>query len=91
MILSGPFVIPAPDPVARATRSPAADAKAATHRTPAGDPVHSFRTLLQDLRSIVRNHCRPRESADAPTFTMTTTPTAAQRRALDLVHTITVT
>ncbi len=79
------------DPVARATRSPAADAKAATHRTSAGDPVHSFRTLLQDLRAIVRNHCRPRESAEAATFTMTTTPTATQRRALDLIQTITVT
>ena len=79
------------DPVARATRSAAADAKAATQRTTTGDLVHSFRTLLHDLRSIVRNHCRPRESAEAATFTMTTTPTAAQRRALDLVHTITVT
>ena len=78
------------DPVARATRSPAADAKAATHRTTAGDPVHSFRTLLQDLRAIVRNHCRPRESAETATFTMTTTPTAVQRRALDLVQTIAV-
>jgi len=78
------------DPVARATRSAAAAAKAATHRTTAGDPVHSFRTLLQDLRSIVRNHCRPRDAAEAATFTMTTTPTVAQRRALDLVQTITM-
>ena len=73
------------DPVARATRSAAADQKAATHRTPDGALVHSFRTLLQDLSTIVRNRCRMRDVPEAPTFDLTTTPTPAQRRALDLI------
>ena len=50
--------------------------------------VHSFRTLLDDLSSIVRNRCRTRGHDDAPTFTVTTTPTPEQRRALDLLKQI---
>jgi len=73
------------DPVAPAKRSQAADQKAATHQLADGTTVHSFRTLLQDLSSIVRNRCRTRGHADAPTFTVTTTPTPEQRRALDLL------
>jgi len=76
------------DPVARATRSAAAEQKAATHRTSDGPPVHSFRTLLQDLSTIVRNQCRTKDVADAPTFAVTTTPSTAQRRALDLIQQI---
>jgi hypothetical protein len=73
------------DPVAPARRSASADQKAATHRLPDGTPVHSLRTLLHDLSSIVRNRCRTRGQDDAPTFTLTTTPTPEQRRALDLL------
>ena len=76
------------DPVARATRSVAADQKAATHRTTDGTPVQGFRTLLQDLSTIVRNRCRTRDVPDAPTFELTTTPTPAQRRAFDLIQQI---
>lgn len=76
------------DPVAPAHRSEAADAKAATHCTTRGTLVHSFRTLLQDLGSIVRNTCRTRGQEDAPTFAVITTPTTEQRRALDLLKRI---
>lgn len=76
------------DPVAPAQRSEAADAKAATHCTTRGTLVHSFRTLLQDLGSIVRNTCRTRGQEDAPTFAVITTPTTEQRRALDLLKRI---
>ena len=38
--------------VAPATPSPTALRKAATRRTPHGAPVHSFRTLLDDLATI---------------------------------------
>lgn len=76
------------DPAARATRSVAADQKAATHRTPDGAPVQSFRTLLQDLSTIVRNRCRTRDVPDAPTSELTTTPTPAQRRAFDMIQQI---
>ncbi len=76
------------DPVAPARRSTGAAKKAATHRTADGTSVHSFRTLLDDLSSIVRNRCRTRGQDDAPTFTLTTTPTPEQRRALDLLKQI---
>jgi hypothetical protein len=76
------------DPVARARRSAAAEEKAATHRLADGTTVHSFRTLLQDLSTIVRNSCRLREHEDAPTFTVTTTPSPQQRRAFDLLKRI---
>lgn len=76
------------DPVAPARRSQAADHKAATHRLANGTPVHSFRTLLEDLSSMVRNTCRTSRDADAPTFAVVTTPTPEQRRALDLLKRI---
>lgn len=76
------------DPVAPAHRSAAADTKAATHRQKNGAAVHSFRTLLEDLSSIVRNTCRTRRDKDAPTFAVVTTPTDDQRRALDLLKKI---
>lgn len=76
------------DPVSPARRSAAADQKAATHRLADGTTVHSFRTLLQDLSTIVRNSCRIRGNDDAATFTVTTTPTAEQRRAYTLLKRI---
>lgn len=78
------------DPVAPARRSAAADAKAATHRLDNGTPAHSFRTLLQDLATIVRNTCRvPGGAADGPTFQVVTTPNPKQKRALELLEKIT--
>jgi hypothetical protein len=54
-----------------------------------GSPVHSFSTLMADLSTLVRNTCRvPGAAADAPPFEILTTPTPAQRRALDLVEQI---
>lgn len=79
------------DPVAPATRSAAAAAKAATHRLDDGTPAHSFRTLMQDLARIVRNTCRnPGADPAAPTFPVVTTPSLEQRRAFDLLASITV-
>jgi hypothetical protein len=48
-----------------------------------GAPVHSFRTMLADLATIVKNTVQP--TGGAPSFDMTTTPTALQKRALDLL------
>ena len=76
------------DPVAPARRSAAAEEKAVTHRLADGTMVHSFRTLLQDLSTIVRNACRVRGHEDAPTFTVTTTPSSEQRRAFALLKRI---
>jgi hypothetical protein len=76
------------DPVAAARRSAEAAGKAARHRLPDGTTVHSFRTLLEDLSSIVRSTCRAPGQTGGATFAVVTTPTADQRRALDLLKRI---
>jgi transposase len=73
------------DPVAPAGRSRRALVKDETKVLPDGSPVHSFRTLLKDLSSIVRNTCTPKGAAASATFELTTIPTPEQRRALDLI------
>jgi DDE family transposase len=73
-----------PSPVAPATRSSRARAKAATKHTPAALPVHSFATLLADLGTICLNTIAPADPALAG-FRLVTTPTAPQRQALDLL------
>jgi len=70
------------DPVAKATRSPAAQRKAQTKRTTAGDPCHSYRSLIDELGTLTRNTIRlPGTSA---TYDKLTQPTDLQARALDL-------
>jgi transposase len=75
------------DPVAPAKRSKAALAKVASHTLDDGTAVHSFSTLLADLATIVRNTCRtPNAQPTAPAFEIITTPSAKQRRALELIQ-----
>jgi hypothetical protein len=71
-------------PVAPATRSPKALAKAATKHTPGDLPVHSFSSLLTDLATICLNTITPADPA-LPGFRLITTPTALQRQALELL------
>lgn len=72
----------AADPVAKATRSPAAQRKATTKRTAAGEPCHSYHSMLDELATQTRNTIRlPGASA---TFDKLTQPTDLQARALDL-------
>jgi hypothetical protein len=79
------------DPVAAAERSEAALEKVATRTLKDGSPVHSFRTLLADLSTIVRNTCEARVGQRSGSiFQMTTTPNPAQHRALQLLQQITV-
>jgi transposase len=79
------------DPVAPAKRSEKALQKVHTKTLDDGTPAHSFRTLLQELSTIVSNECRARgSSVDVPTFHIVTTPSPAQQRAYDLLKTITV-
>ncbi len=66
-------------PVAPAKVSAAAKAKAASHRTADGLPVHSFRTLLQDLATLTRNTVR---MGDAPRAIILASPTPIQREVL---------
>ena len=73
-----------PSVVAPARVSPSARAKAATKRTPDGDPVHSFRTLLDDLATITRNTVAPRLPGAEP-FQVTTRPTPLQTKVFELL------
>jgi hypothetical protein len=75
------------DPVAPAKRSAKALLKVARHRLEDDTPAHSFSTLLAELATIVRNTCRtPAAGADAPTFTVITTASPKQKRALELLQ-----
>ncbi len=70
-------------PVAKAKVSPAARRKAARKRTEDGQPVHSFRTLLQDLANLTRNSVR---FGDAHPTTILARPTPSQTRAFELLN-----
>lgn len=67
-------------PVAPAKVSAAAYAKAASRKTADGGPVHSFRTLLQDLATLSRNVAR---LGDAPAVAMLATPTPLQQEVFN--------
>ena len=70
--------------VAKAQRSARTLAKIQTKRTPEGLPVHSFRTLLQDLATLTQNRIVPKISGVQP-FEMLATATAVQQRAFELL------
>lgn len=72
------------DPVAKATRSPAATRKAHTQRTPDGQPCHTLKSLLDELATRTRNTIRLAGS-DA-TFDQLTEPTVLQTHALTLIN-----
>lgn len=77
------------DSVAPAKRSNAAIKKAANRTLDEGTPVHSFKTLMQDLQTLLQNTCRASQGAqDASTFEITTTLTVKQKRALELLDLI---
>ncbi len=71
--------------VAKARTSPSAERKAATRQTPDGLPVHSFRTLLDDLSSVALNTVHLAGSEASP-LTIVTRPTPLQRRAFSLLE-----
>jgi len=70
--------------VAKAGRSPAAQAKQTRGLTDDGLPVHSFASLLADLATLTRNEV---VTAAAPDIALTlyARPTAIQRKAFDLL------
>ncbi len=69
-------------PVAKARVSPSARRKAISRRAEDGQPVHSFRTLLQDLANLTRNSVR---FGDARPTTILSRPTPTQTRAFQLL------
>ena len=73
-----------PSVVAPAEVSPSAQDKARRKRTASGEPVHSFRTLLDDLATVANNRVVA-PLADAKPFDLITRPTALQRKAFTLL------
>jgi hypothetical protein len=70
--------------VAKAERSRTAVTKQTTGRTEDGLPVHSFRTLLDDLATLTRNTLVTAIAPEQP-FTLIARPTPVQQRARDLL------
>jgi hypothetical protein len=75
---------PTPDsPVAPASRSAAAQAKASYQHDAAGQPYRSFRGLIGHLATLTRNQVR--YTGTQVTIEMLTEPTSAQRQAFQLI------
>jgi hypothetical protein len=72
---------PRDNPVAPATRSNAANAKTRAHTDPTGEPVRSFRGLLDHLATLTRNTT---VFADRQ-LDILAAPTPTQRRAFELI------
>ncbi len=71
------------NPVAPAQRSASADAKASTHHDQSGNPLRSFRGLLDHLATLTRNQVR--FTTTGTQVPMLAEPTADQRRAFNLI------
>ena len=71
------------DPVAKAERSSEAKRKSSTQRTAAGEVCHSFRSLIAELATVVRDTNRITDTE--ATFTKVTKANPTQARALELV------
>ena len=69
------------DPVAPARRSAHASIKAATHASTNGQPLRSFRGLIDHLATLTRSTI----TIGGTSFEKITEPTPAQRRAFDLI------
>ena len=74
-----------PSPVAKARRSDQAKAKDASRLTEDGLPVHSFRTLLDDLATLAYNVCHTPLNPEAR-IVMITRPTPIQEKAFRLLN-----
>jgi len=72
-------------PVAKARRSDQAKAKDATRLGEDGLPVHSFRTLLDDLATLAYNVCHTPLNPQAK-IVMITRPTPVQEKAFRLLN-----
>ena len=73
------------DPVLPAKPSASALKKKTRRKTPDGFVVHSFETLLAELATRCRHHCRLKSDPRGPSFQQLTEATALQKRALQLL------
>jgi transposase len=74
------------DPVAPAEISAGAKSKKAKKTTEEGEPLHSFRTLLQELGTCCRNRCRVASDTGGSTFDRLSDLTPLQERAFELLE-----
>ena len=70
----------------QASRSKSAIAKDRKKRNSEDLPVHSFRTLLEDLGTICLNKIRYTNSSGEYVFSKITQPTPLQQSCLDLLN-----
>lgn len=75
------------DPVAPATRSNTAQAKASHQAGADGQPIRSFRALLDHLGTLTRNDLTYGPDKDAPVVPTLAEPTPTQRRTFELLDT----
>jgi len=75
------------DPVAPAKKSAAVSDKVHRRRDRDGNPLHSFRSLLDDLSSLRHDLCRYTDLPERVPFTKMTLSTPVQRRAFELLGT----
>lgn len=75
------------DPVGPARRSVGANTKASRHTTASGEPIHSFRSLLDHLATLTRNQVSIPNHPEIPPFDQLATPTELQRQAFELLDT----
>ena len=73
------------DPVAPATRSTTAARKASRRKDENGQPVRSFRSLLEHLATLTRNNIQ--YGPTGPTVPTLAVPTPTQRRVFELLNT----
>jgi transposase len=75
------------DPVASAQPAPQVQAKKTERKTPAGNELQSFRTLLDKLRTQSRNDCELGHQSTTIRLTQITDPTPIQTEAFQLLET----
>lgn len=73
------------DPVAAARPSRHARRKKQSRQTEDGLPLHSFQTLLRELATRCRNHCRLKADPAGTHFTQVNPATPLQARAFELL------
>ena len=74
------------DPVAKAEASESARRKKRMKKTDDGWPVHSLRTLLNELGTRCKNTCRAGEDKTAIRFEQLTEPSAFQQHVFELLE-----
>jgi len=76
------------DPVAKAKPSEKAVQKKSIKQTEEGWPVHSFSSLMADLATRCKNHCRAGEEKNSIHFVTLTEPSPFQKHVYSLLKVV---